>query len=192
VKTPVFPFEKFRNVDPILGPEMRSTGEVMGVGPNAGDALAKSFLASGVKLPEKGGILLSVKDRDKNRLLPIARGLSLMGFRLLGTPGTSSFLVRAGIDCEQVQKIGQAPMGQDLLHFLQSSKVQMVVNTTETAGSFKDGESIRQIALRLRIPLMSTISAAEMALMAIERLKKGHIPTVCLQDFIAGAQLTQV
>jgi carbamoyl-phosphate synthase large subunit len=192
VKTPVFPFEKFRNVDPLLGPEMRSTGEVMGVGPNAGDALAKSFLASGVKLPEKGGILLSVKDRDKTRLLPIARGLSLLGFRLLGTPGTAAYLSRAGVDCEQLAKIGQAPMGQDLLHHLQSGRVQMIVNTTDSASSFRDGESIRQIALRLRIPLMSTISAAEMALMAIERLKKGHIPTVCLQDFIAGAQLTQV
>jgi carbamoyl-phosphate synthase large subunit len=145
-----------------------------------------------VKLPEKGTVLLSVKDFDKPKLLSMARSFALLGFKLSGTPGTADYLNRAGLECEKVEKIGQSPMGTDLLHYLQSSSVNLIVNTTEGITAFRDGESIRQIALRLRIPLMSTISAAEMALLAIERIKKGHIATVCLQDFIASAQLTSV
>jgi len=191
VKVPVFPFDKFKGVDPVLGPEMRSTGEVMGIASTAGVAFAKAFLAAGIDLPVKGSLLLSLRDADKPKALAIAQAFEMMGFELLGTPGTADYLRRAGLSCSDVPKIGQAPLGEDLLSFLEAGKVSLLINTTESVVSYRDSESIRQLALRCRIPLMSTISAAEMAVMAIRSLKKGPLEVDCLQDFIKGAELTE-
>ncbi len=190
VKSPVFPFSKFKNVDPVLGPEMRSTGEVMGMDASPGAAFAKAFMAAGVSLPTSGAILFSVNDTEKNRALQTARNLQLMGFKIIGTPGTAKFFSRAGVKTESIAKIGQAPLGEDLLALLKDSHVQLVVNTTGTLDSYRDGLTIRQAALRYRVPLLSTLSAAEMAAMAIQTLTQSGVRTVCLQDFTLGSYTT--
>jgi len=185
VKVPVFPFNKFKNVDPLLGPEMRSTGESMGMAASAGAALAKAFLAAGVSLPTGGAVLFSVRDKDKPRALGIARVFKLLGFEIMGTPGTADYLRRAGLNCERVAKIGLPAKDNDILSVMRSRKVRLVINTASDASSLKDGRSIRTEALRLRIPLMSTLSGAEMASMAIQELMERGTRTVALQDFIA-------
>ncbi|MBS1984410.1 MAG: carbamoyl-phosphate synthase large subunit [Bdellovibrionales bacterium] len=183
VKSPVFPFSKFKNVDPILGPEMRSTGEVMGMDESVGGAFAKAFIAAGLQLPVAGAVLFSVKDSDKARALEIARRFEIMGFGIFGTPGTAEHFQRQGLKCESIAKIGQSPLGEDLLSYLANSKAHLVVNTTGQPGSIRDGVSIRQAALRYRIPLMSTLSGADMASRAIETLIEKGIRPVALQDF---------
>lgn len=185
VKGPVFPFKKFANVDPILGPEMRSTGEVMGVGKELGQAFAKAFLAAGMKLPMTGNVLFSVCDEDKPKLVNLARLYQLLGFNLYGTPGTAEYIKRAGVECESVAKISQGLTGEkDLLHLLEEKTVSLVVNTTGTLHSLKDGMTIRKAALRYSIPLLSTIAATEMAAMAIQSFKEKGPSLVCLHDFV--------
>lgn len=186
VKSPVFPFSKFKDVDPVLGPEMRSTGEVMGMDATPGGAFAKAFLAAGVELPTTGTVLFSVHNPEKNRAVQVARTLQLMGFKILGTPGTAKFFTKAGVPTQFIAKIGQAPLGEDLLAVLKDQSVAMVVNTTGTLDSYRDGLTIRQAALRYRVPLLSTLSAAEMALLAIQSLMQSAVRPVCLQDFTMG------
>ena len=187
VKVPVFPFSKFKQFDPVLGPEMRSTGEVMGMDATAGGAFAKAFLAGGISLPVTGTVLFSVRDQDKPRALGVARVFQLLGFDIVGTPGTATYLSRAGVSCATVAKIGQAALGDDLLNFLKDQKVSLVINTTGSLGSLRDGVNIRKEALRYRIPLLSTLSGAEIASMAIQTLMKTGIRPVALQDFIAAS-----
>ena len=188
VKVPVFPFNKFRATDPVLGPEMRSTGEVMGMDATAGGAFAKAFLAAGMKVPVSGGVLFSVRDQDKPRALGVARVFHLLGFDIYGTPGTAAYLDRAGVPCTSTQKLGQAALGEDLLALLKDGRVTLVVNTTGSLGSLRDGVTIRKAALSCRIPLLSTLSGAEMASMAIQTVIRTGVRTVALQDFIARAQ----
>ena len=185
VKTPVFPFNKFKNVDPILGPEMRSTGEVMGMGLSAGEALAKAFIAAGIQIPTKGRVLYSLRDPDKPKALGTARVLSLLGFELVATPGTADYFNRAGLTCVSIAKIGQAALGEDLLEWLKDTRVNLIINTTETLSSIRDGMTIRKAALRYRIPLISTLSGAEMASMAIETLIRSGTRPIALQDFVS-------
>ena len=182
VKTPVFPFNKFKNFDPVLGPEMRSTGEVMGIDRSAGGAFAKSFIAAGLQLPMVGGVLFSVREADKAQALDIARRFETSGFQIMGTPGTAAYFTKAGLSCRSVPKIGQSPLGDDLLAALARRQVHLVVNTTGHIGSLRDGVSIRQAALRHRIPLLSTLSGADMASLAIEALIETGIRPHCLQD----------
>ncbi len=192
VKVPVFPFSKFRTVDPILGPEMRSTGEVMGIDPTAGGALAKAYIAAGMKLPVRGGVLFSVRDQDKSRGLNVARLFQLLGFEIWGTPGTAEYLNRAGVSCQSVAKIGQNALGQDLLWVLKEAKVNLVVNTTGSLNSLRDGVTIRKAALANRIPLFTTISGAEMASMAIQALIRGNVRPIAIQDFASKLSAQQI
>jgi carbamoyl-phosphate synthase large subunit len=188
VKAPVFPFNKFRNFDPVLGPEMRSTGEVMGMDKTPGTALAKAYQAAGLHLPLNGTVLFSVRDQDKQRALQVARVFDLLGFSLMGTPGTADYLKRAGLECAPVPKIGQSALGEDLLTVIRERQVQLVVNTTGAATTLRDATSIRKAALLYRVPLMSTLAGAEMASMAIQSvMKQGVLKPMALQDFIAGA-----
>jgi carbamoyl-phosphate synthase large subunit len=192
VKTPVFPFSKFRDFDPVLGPEMKSTGEVMGMDASPGTAFAKAFLGAGIQLPRTGSVLFSVRDQEKARALGIARVFELLGFKIVGTPGTASYLKRAGINCESVAKIGQSTLDEDLLATIRDRRVQLIVNTTSSTDSLRDAVTIRKAAVRYRIPLMSTLSGAEMASMAIQSLlRSGILSPVAVQDFIPrieGAQ----
>ncbi len=191
VKVPVFPFDKFENVDPILGPEMRSTGEVMGIDQRAGAAFAKAYLGAGLNLPVKGRILFSVRDLDKPRAVAVARVFELLGFEVWATSGTASYFKDQGIDVLEVAKIGHSDMGEkDLLGHLEARTFDMVINTAGSAGSFKDGTSIRQVALKTRVPLMGTLAAAEMASLAIKTLiKEGTLRPLCLQEVHARATI---
>lgn len=185
VKTPVFPFNKFRNVDPLFGPEMRSTGEVMGVAKSAGAALAKAFIAAGTKLPTGGGILMSVRDRDKPRAQNLARLFHLLGFKIYGTPGTADYLNRAGIACTSVAKIGfSGDDGVDVISVLRDGNACLVINTTASLGSLKDGRSIRTEALRFKVPVLSTLVAGEMAAMAIEEIRENGLRPMAVQEFL--------
>lgn len=188
VKVPVFPFNKFRNFDPVLGPEMRSTGEVMGMDKSPGPALAKAYQGAGIHLPLSGTVLFSVRDQDKLRCLQVARVFELLGFELMGTPGTADYLMRAGMNCVAIPKIGQAIMGDDLLSVMREKKVNLVVNTTGGAPTLRDANSIRKAALQYRIPIMTTLSGAEMVSMAIQSLmRQGVLKPMALQDFTAGS-----
>lgn len=187
VKMPVFPFNKFKGFDPVLGPEMRSTGEVMGIDLSPGPAFAKAFLGAGISLPTHGRVLFSVKDADKPKALNIARLFEFLGFEVVGTPGTADYLKRAGVNAFAISKIGQGNDEENLLAWIRNEKIQLVVNTPGSRGSLRDGESIRQVALKYRVPLLSTLSGAEMACLAIQAVKKADIKVLALQDFVHEA-----
>jgi len=185
VKSPVFPFDKFPEYDPILGPEMRSTGEVMGLDTSPGGAFAKAFIASGMNVPLRGTCLLSVHSDHKPALMNLARMYSLLGFDLMGTPGTADYLNGSGLKCTRVNKLSEPgnPNGLDVVQVIKKGHVQLIINTTQSLSSIQDALNIRQAALRYRVPLLSTLAAAEMMSMAIQVLRDQGIRPLALQDF---------
>jgi len=146
VKSPVFPFNKFPGVDPTLGPEMRSTGEVMGVSTSYGQAFAKAQLAAGQKLPLKGTIFLSVNDRDKRQVGPLGKDLKELGFRLLATRGTAAALEAAGIEAEPVFKVNEGR--PNIVDLVKTRKIDLIINTPLGRESFYDEKSIRRTTFR--------------------------------------------
>jgi carbamoyl-phosphate synthase large subunit len=189
VKSPVFPFNKFRGVDTILGPEMRSTGEVMGIAKTFGQAFAKAQLAAGQRLPRAGTIFLSVNDRDKRHLLPLAKELSSLGFRLIGTRGTVAALESAGIPAEGVYKVNEGR--PNIVDLVKTGKVDLIINTPLGRESFYDEKSIRRAAVRHNVPCITTISAANAAARGI-RAQVEHAPEVAaLQDLHKAETSTQ-
>jgi carbamoyl-phosphate synthase large subunit len=185
VKEAVFPFVKFGGVDVLLGPEMRSTGEVMGIDHDFAAAFAKSQLAAAMRLPVPGDApvtaFLAVKDSDKDALVPIARKLAGLGFRILATDGTHARLAAVGVTSERVNKVSQGrPHCVDRMH---DGVVHLVVNTTDAATSVHDSFSLRRTALMRGLPYYTTISAARAAADAIARLKSGSIAVCSLQEY---------
>ena len=165
VKEAVFPFNKFREADPILGPEMRSTGEVMGISDSFGSAFAKAELAADNGLPTEGAIFVTVNDSDKDSIVPIARRFQEMGFRLMATGGTARHLRGRGIAAERVFKVHEGrPNGIDLIV---NGQVQLLINTPMGKHSQRDDYSMRQAAVAHRIPYTTTLSAANAACDAI-------------------------
>jgi len=157
VKESVFPFNKFPGVDTILGPEMRSTGEVMGIAMNVALAFGKSLAASGFKLPEGGRVFVSVKDEDKAQACQLARRLRNLGFTIVATGGTAKALERARIPAERVNKVLEgSPHVVDLIG---SGDIQLVINTTQGTKAIADSYSIRRNALLANIPYFTTMSA---------------------------------
>jgi carbamoyl-phosphate synthase large subunit len=180
VKSPVFPFNKFPGVDPALGPEMRSTGEVMGVGENFGEAFAKAQLSAGTPLPEKGTIFISVNDRYKPEAIPIARRFSELGFSLVATRGTAALLESAGLKCRMVFKVNEGrPNAVDLL---KAGAIQLVIYTTTGALSFEDEKSIRRAAITYRVPCITTMSGARASVEAIASRLRDPIRVWSLQE----------
>jgi len=171
VKEAVFPFGRFPGVDPALGPEMRSTGEVMGIDRNFEAAFAKSQIASGIELPAEGRCFISVKTADKPALVPVARDLIALGFTLLATGGTAEYLRGEGIAVERVNKVAEGR--PHIVDAMKNGDVQLVFNTTEGAQSYRDSASIRRTALTQNIPYYTTVSGARAAIQAIRRLKSG-------------------
>jgi carbamoyl-phosphate synthase large subunit len=171
VKSPVFPFNKFRGVDTILGPEMRSTGEVMGIGRSPGQAFGKAQLAAGQRLPRTGTAFISVNDRDKRHVAGIGRELASAGFRLLATRGTVAALEAAGIPAEAVFKVNEGR--PNIVDLVKTGKVDLIINTPLGRESFYDEKSIRRAAIRYNVPCITTISAANAAAQGIRALK-GH------------------
>ena len=179
VKSPVFPFNKFRGVDTILGPEMRSTGEVMGVSKNFGQAFAKAQLATGQRLPRKGSIFLSVSDHDKRHFAPLAKELHALGFRLIATRGTAAALEAAGVPAEPVYKVNEGR--PNIVDLVKTGKVDMVINTPLGRESFYDEKSIRRAAIRYNIPCITTLSAANAAARGIRALVEQSLEVSPLQ-----------
>jgi len=180
VKMPVFPFKRFPGVDPVLGPEMKSTGEVMGHSSHFGPAFAKAWLAAGHKLPTAGTAFLSVHDRDKAALLPVARRLASLGFRLVGTRGTAAFLRDHDFPTETLNKVSEGhPNAVDCLR---KGEIDLVVNTPLGQASHIDDSEIRRMALKYSVPCITTLSGAVAAAAGIEAMKLGELGVRSLQD----------
>jgi carbamoyl-phosphate synthase large subunit len=184
VKEAVFPFTKFREFDPILGPEMRSTGEVMGISNSFGSAFGKAQLAADNKLPEKGTIFLTVNDFDKNAVTPIARRFHEMGFRLLATEGTARHLRGRGIPVEKVFKVHEGrPHGIDLIL---NGDVQMLINTPYGKHAQQDDYTLRQAAIAHNVAYTTTLSAASAACDAILSMRSRAPSVKSLQEWHAS------
>ncbi len=187
VKSPVFPFNKFRGVDVILGPEMRSTGEVMGVAADFGNAFAKAQIAASPLtggLPRRGTAFISVCDRDKAAVVEIARALVAEGFKLLATRGTAAALRHHGLDAEWVYKVNE---GQpNIVDRIKSGKVQLVINTPLGRESQYDEKSIRRAAIRYNVPCITTIAAASAAAQGIRAIRRDALKVRSLQELHGG------
>ena len=183
VKESVFPFRKFAGVDIVLGPEMRSTGEVMGVANNFPIAFAKSQLAAGVTLPESGRVFLSVSARHKDRAVGIARDLSDMGYTILATMGTAKKIEEANIPVQRVKKIIEGH--PNLIDHMKNEGVDLILNTPNGKGARTDEGTIRATAVQHGIPCITTIQAAEAAVQALMALRNEDMEVQALQDRFA-------
>jgi carbamoyl-phosphate synthase large subunit len=180
VKASVFPFTKFPGDDPVLGPEMRSTGEVMGIADDFGAAFAKASYGAGLKLPLDGTAFVTVNDRDKAQLLPIARALNETGFSLVATSGTAAFLKANGLPCAHVFKVLEGrPNAVDLM---KNGEVQLVINTPLGKDSYFDEMALRMTATQRGIPLITTLSGGYAMVEAIRSLKLGALSVRSLQE----------
>ena len=184
VKEAVFPFNRFANVDTILGPEMRSTGEVMGLDSSFERAFAKSQLAAGVKLPLSGTVFLSVRESDKPHIQTLARKLVGMGFTILATGGTASRLEEAGIAVTRVNKVLEGR--PNCVDAIRSGEVQMVINTAKGGQAARDSFDIRRGALTMGVPHYTTIAGARAATYAIAAMKEGELGVAPLQSYFRG------
>ena len=181
VKEAVFPFARFPNVDTLLGPEMKSTGEVMGLDTNFARAFAKAQLGAGVRLPLSGTVFVSVKDADKEAIVPVARRLAEMGFAILATRGTAGRLNQAGIAARPINKVLEGR--PHCVDAIRSGEIQMVINTAHGAQSVADSFDIRRDALTHGVPNFTTISAARAAAHAIGALRAGTLEVAPLQSY---------
>ena len=183
VKSPVFPFGKFPGVDPALGPEMRSTGEVMGVGENFGEAFAKAQLSAGTPLPDKGTLFVSVNEGDKGGAVEVARAFAEHGFQIAATRGTAAVLRAAGIETKTVLKVNEGrPNAVDML---KAGSIKLVIYTTTGGHTFSDEKAIRRTALAHRIPCITTMSGARAAAEAIASRRRDPIRVWSLQEIHA-------
>ena len=187
VKEAVFPFNRFPGVDTLLGPEMRSTGEVMGLDRDYAIAFAKSQLGAGSKVPVEGTAFVSVKDSDKARILPAVRRLHELGFRIIGTSGTQRYLQGHGVPSEKVNKVLEGR--PHIVDALKNGEVQLVFNTTEGPGAIADSASIRRAALIAHIPYYTTLSGCLAATQAIAAVKAESLDVRPLQDYGRGRPL---
>ncbi len=183
VKEAVLPFARFPGVDTILGPEMRSTGEVMGLDVNFDRAFLKSQIAAGVQMPDSGLVFISVKDSDKNMILQPARTLVESGMSILATGGTAAFLSENGVPVERVNKVFEGR--PHIIDRMKNGDVALVFNTTEGAQSLKDSYAIRATALSMRTPYYTTAAGSAAAARAIKKLAEGALSVAPLQDYAA-------
>ncbi|NOR66205.1 MAG: carbamoyl-phosphate synthase large subunit, partial [Woeseiaceae bacterium] len=178
VKESVFPFERFTGADPILGPEMKSTGEVMGIGRSFGEAYAKAQLASGVVLPRQGAALLSVRDCDKDAAVALAKILVDRGFDIIATHGTAEALTAAGVSCRRANKVREGR--PHIVDMIKNGEISLIVNTTEGKQAIQESLSIRAAAVRKKVTYYTTLGAAIATCEALEHLDDSDIN--CLQD----------
>jgi len=182
VKESVFPFDRFGNIDATLGPEMKSTGEVIGIDESFEMAYAKSQLAAGQKLPLKGNIFLSVKDKDKPTILEIAKGFSKLGFKLFASKGTGEYLRKKGIEVEILPKIYEIER-PNILDYIKNNQIDLIINTPSGKKPRKDILSIRAIAVQRNIPLVTTIPGAKATFLAIKKLRESPIRVKSIQEY---------
>ena len=183
VKSPVFPWGKFPGVDTVLGPEMKSTGEVMGVADNFGEAFAKAQIAAGQVLPLQGTVFLSVNDHDKEGVVSLARQFVEMGFHLVATHGTAMVLEQAGLQPERVYKVKEGR--PNVVDLIKGDRIQLIVNTPRGQDTFFDEKAIRRAAVMARIPTITTLAAARAAAEGISSLQEGSLSVVALQTLHA-------
>ncbi len=186
VKEAVFPFGRFPGVDPVLSPEMKSTGEVMGIDSDFATAFAKAQIGAGTMLPTGGTVFISLKDGDKQVILPAAKKLAAMGFRIIATGGTATFLADHGIAVETVNKVAQGR--PHIVDRITDGDVQLIFNTTEGWQSLKDSKAIRTSALRAKIASFTTAAASVAAADAIEALRDHPLEVRSLQSYYPLSQ----
>jgi carbamoyl-phosphate synthase large subunit len=187
VKEAVFPFVKFPGVDTILGPEMKSTGEVMGVGKTFGEAFVKSQLGAGTHLPKSGKVFISVKNNDKARAVEVARGLAALGFELIATKGTAAAINAAGIACAVVNKVTEGR--PHIVDMIKNNEIALVINTVEERrNAITDSRQIRTSALLARVTTFTTIFGAEAAVEGMRHMDE--LDVISIQEM--HAQLAQL
>ncbi|MDR1989374.1 MAG: carbamoyl-phosphate synthase large subunit, partial [Acidobacteriaceae bacterium] len=186
VKSPVFPFVRFPGVDTILGPEMRSTGEVMGGSNNFGVAFAKAQLSVGQRLPDRGTAFVSVNNDDKPNLVPIVRDLANLGFRLIATRGTAVYLREQGLDVDVVFKVneGRPSVADEIVN----RKIDLIINTPLGRESFFDDRAVRRAAMMHEVPCITTLTGAAAAVAAIAAMREQGVSVRSLQDYYAGME----
>ncbi|MDQ3169455.1 MAG: carbamoyl phosphate synthase large subunit, partial [Acidobacteriota bacterium] len=184
VKSPVFPFVRFPGVDTLLGPEMKSTGEVMGGAETFGGAYAKAMIAAGHPLPSEGTAFISVNNQDKAGVVSIAKDLVQLGFKLLATRGTAAYLRAHGVDAEIVFKIneGRPHVGDEILN----KRVSLVINTPLGRESFFDDRSVRRVAMMQGVAAITTLTGAAATVSAIAALKSSKLTVKSLQEYHAA------
>ncbi|MBP9663642.1 MAG: carbamoyl-phosphate synthase large subunit [Pyrinomonadaceae bacterium] len=189
VKSPVFPFKKFAGVDPVLGPEMHSTGEVMGVGATFGEAYGKAMEGAGLQLPLAGNAFISVNNADKGQAVLLARRLKNLGFSLVATYGTANRLREVGLECESVFKVNEGR--PNIADLIRQGEIALIINTPLGKASFYDEQAIRKAALQFNVPCVTTITGAEALVEAIATRKNDSAVTVrSLQDIHSGRSRT--
>ena len=186
VKSPVFPFVRFPGVDTILGPEMKSTGEVMGGADNFGAAFGKAMMGAGQRLPEKGCVFISVNNSDKPTVVPIARDLAQLGFTLTATRGTAAFLRVHGIEVEVIFKVNEGR--PNIADQIVNRKIDLVINTPLGRDSFFDDRAVRRAATNSQVPCITTLTGASAAVAAIKALRAQALTVRSLQDYYAGVE----
>ncbi|MEK9628458.1 MAG: carbamoyl-phosphate synthase large subunit [Nitrospinota bacterium] len=181
VKESVFPFNKFIDVDVLLGPEMKSTGEVMGIDKSFGRAFAKSQLATGVKLPDRGTAFISIKDSDKPKSIGIAKGLIELGYKILATKGTAEFLNKEGIEVELIKKFQDG--SPNCVEAIESGKVDLVINTTFGEKAIEDSFSLRRSSLNQNLPYCTTIAGASALLGGLKAIREQDLGITAIQEY---------
>jgi carbamoyl-phosphate synthase large subunit len=176
----VFPFNKFPGVDPALGPEMRSTGEVMGVGVNFGEAFLKAQISAGTPIPEKGTVFISVNDHHKPEAIEVAKRFAQLGFSLVATRGTAAALRNVGLTCKTVFKVNEGR--PNVVDLLKAGSIQLAVYTTAGAPAFHDEKAIRRSAVQYRVPCITTMSGARAAADAVAARLRDPIRVWSLQE----------
>jgi len=185
IKESVFPFARFPGTDPVLSPEMKSTGEVMGIDSNFDIAFAKSQLGGGVILPENGTVFVSVKDADKDHIVPAVQKMIELGFKLIATGGTAAHLEAQGLPVERVNKVAQGR--PHIVDRIVDGDVQLVFNTTEGWQSLKDSQTIREAALKNKVPYFTTAPASLATARAIEALRGHALEVKSLQSYYSAS-----
>ncbi len=180
VKSPVFPWSKFAGVDTVLGPEMKSTGEVMGVAATFGEAFAKAQLSAGVRLPTKGTVFFTVNDHDKPAAVELARRYVDLGFHLVATEGTANAFEAAGLNVERVFKVKEGR--PNIVDLIKGDRIQLIINTPRGVDTFFDEKAIRRAAVLARIPTITTIAAAEAAAEGIAAMQRHRTTVYALQE----------
>ena len=181
VKEAVFPFARFPGVDVLLGPEMKSTGEVMGLDRDFGRAFAKSQIASGTQLPSKGSVFISVRDTDKAAMVDLGRSLAGMGFDIIATSGTADSLEGAGLTIRRIKKVREGR--PHLVDAITDGEVDLIFNTTEGSQAISDSYSLRRAALTHKVPYYTTVAGSRAAVQAIEALRRGSLEVAPLQSY---------
>ncbi|MCP4723929.1 MAG: carbamoyl phosphate synthase large subunit, partial [bacterium] len=181
IKESVFPFDRFDDPDVYLRPEMRSTGEVMGIAPTFGEAVVKSFQATGIPFPDKGTVFISVNENDKPRVFPVAEGLHKSGFKLLATTGTAKFLEEKNIPVNTILKVSEGR--PNVVDAIMNGEIDLIINTPLGQRSRRDEAAIGRTAVKYKVPFYTTLSAAEALMRGVRTLQKKKLSYECLQEY---------